>query len=307
VALFGSVADAGISLTGYTDIAAMGLSFDDNNIKPGTDLVDSGLNKEQILKVLKGYVSYSTGLNATLHWADPDTVLFWDITLGTEYVNYKYTFYVAESDGNGAYSQYRDISHIMFQVTENPAFVFDNIINETMTFAYGNSLDAMTPYVLPKGADGADDKDNVDSTIVEKGTINAADPSELADYRWLKIEPELNALIWQVEFQSDRIPMWGNFYARDGQIGQNSVIMAYSQDLLNPAVKRVLIPVMDGKDYDPEDPFGFAPVPEPATLVIWSLFGAGLAGGSVIRKRKRTRWSAENRQAIQHVVGSDRV
>jgi len=44
-------------------------------------------------------------------------------------------------------------------------------------------------------------------------------------------------------------------------------------------------------------------VPEPATLVVWSVLGAGAAGIAVLRRRRNgARWSKENRRAIQSLV-----
>jgi hypothetical protein len=46
---------------------------------------------------------------------------------------------------------------------------------------------------------------------------------------------------------------------------------------------------------------GFNPVPEPATLMIWSVLGAGAAGASALRRR-RGRWNDANRKAIYGIV-----
>jgi len=56
----------------------------------------------------------------------------------------------------------------------------------------------------------------------------------------------------------------------------------------------------------------YTPVPEPATLIIWSLLGAGGVGVSVWRRRRsgqwidgdvlRAPWPEENRQAIRQVI-----
>ena len=54
-----------------------------------------------------------------------------------------------------------------------------------------------------------------------------------------------------------------------------------------------------------------APVPEPASLIIWGLLGAGAAGLGVVRRRRRgatgTPWSEENRQAIRRIVDGGRL
>jgi len=44
-----------------------------------------------------------------------------------------------------------------------------------------------------------------------------------------------------------------------------------------------------------EDRMAAPAVPEPATLAIWSLFGAGAAAADAIRRRRRGRWSDPER------------
>ena len=43
-------------------------------------------------------------------------------------------------------------------------------------------------------------------------------------------------------------------------------------------------------------------IPEPATLAIWSLFGAGAAAVGAIRRRRPGRWSDADRRAIHNVI-----
>ena len=45
-------------------------------------------------------------------------------------------------------------------------------------------------------------------------------------------------------------------------------------------------------------------VPEPVSLIVWSVIGAGAAGMVLRPRRSRARWSAENRQAIHAVFES---
>ena len=47
-------------------------------------------------------------------------------------------------------------------------------------------------------------------------------------------------------------------------------------------------------------------VPEPATLVIWSVLGAGAAGLGSLRRR-RPRWSEESRAAIRQIIARGRT
>ncbi|MHB8903432.1 MAG: hypothetical protein ACYC6Y_32105 [Thermoguttaceae bacterium] len=47
-------------------------------------------------------------------------------------------------------------------------------------------------------------------------------------------------------------------------------------------------------------------VPEPASLLVWSLMGAGLVGGAAARKRRQTGWSDRNRRAICDLIDQGR-
>ena len=47
---------------------------------------------------------------------------------------------------------------------------------------------------------------------------------------------------------------------------------------------------------------GGTTTPEPVSLVVWSVLGAGAAGCLAVRRRRAGRWSAENRQAIMGII-----
>ena len=65
-----------------------------------------------------------------------------------------------------------------------------------------------------------------------------------------------------------------------------------------------------GLNADPPYP-EFGPVPEPASVVIWSVLGAGAAaGGLALRRRRapvRAPWSEENRKASFEVIEQGRA
>ncbi|MBN2294094.1 MAG: hypothetical protein JXM70_16830 [Pirellulales bacterium] len=49
------------------------------------------------------------------------------------------------------------------------------------------------------------------------------------------------------------------------------------------------------------------PLPEPTSLVIWGLLGAGCAGGAMVRRKRRAPWSSETRQKIHDIIDHGRT
>jgi hypothetical protein len=123
----------------------------------------------------------STGINATGSWANAATSLSWEVTNEGDYYHYEYIFTVPA----------KDISHLILQVSEN--FESDNMWN----LSNGVSTEEPTDY---------------DST--SNGKSNPGMPGTIYG---IKFEPSSDSttLIWS--FDSDREPMWGDFYAKDGK------------------------------------------------------------------------------------------
>ncbi len=108
-------------------------------------------------------------------------------------------------------------------------------------------------------------------------------------------------------------------------------IADYLRDAVNPTQVYAVFPVAGappnlifynlgdtyynlGKTYSPVGNRGLGEItviPEPATLIIWSLLGAGAAGLGVWRRRRwgatGAHWTEENRQAIRQIVDRGRL
>lgn len=75
----------------------------------------------------------------------------------------------------------------------------------------------------------------------------------------------------------------------------------------SPDAVRIMNPYREGNSGGPHAQSVLFEVPEPFSLVIWSIFGAGCAGLAVARRRMTTvsrcrPWSVESRQAILNVI-----
>lgn len=182
--------------------------------------------------------------DATLSWAVDDTS-------HEEYWTYNYTF-----DVNA-----KSISHFIFEVSEN--FTAVNI-NQDFTTS-GWQLDTYS------------------STA--QGQSNPGIPEPLYGIKWDTLAlPGEDVRTFSVTLVSDREPMWGDFYAKDGKVDQGQLeVYAYNTGFLDTTSDPIDHGNAGGWVLVPDT----ASIPEPATLL---LLGSGFLGLALLsRKRSRTK------------------
>jgi len=125
------------------------------------------------------------GITATDGWNSTSTVLTWDIDRNGTNWDYEYTFTVPE----------KGISHIVFEVS-------DNFTQANVWGAYGYT-------------------GTVGDYTVKNGNPDMPEPYIVPGLKFEPSGPEApESLSWTIHFTSDRSPMWGNFYAKDGTDGE---------------------------------------------------------------------------------------
>jgi hypothetical protein len=199
------------------------------------------------------------GIFATGQWADGGITLSWDIAEAGGLFTYVYTF-------GGTAIDEKDLSHWLLEVSDT--FTADNIL------------------------------DGSDASLVDPTTYNSGGPGAS--------NPGLPGAIYAVKFDSgteggnftytivtDRAPMWGSFYAKDGVVGgpppggqadvyaYNTGFGTYPIEGATDFLAWIAVPNTLGT------PPGDDPViPEPGTL---ALFGTGLLGLGFWRHRRQRR------------------
>jgi hypothetical protein len=181
------------------------------------------------------------GLVGTGEWNSTSTILTWTVTAPDtsapgQHWNYVYTFTVPS----------KAVSHVIIEVSG--------------TFGPSNIFSGTTaPYVLQYfGPD------------YDKGNSNPGMPSS---YQGIKWDTTGGPLSFSWTIVTDRAPMWGSFYAKDGKDGGNKVYAYSNGDLV--AV--------------PDTNTTATPIPASAWLL-----GSALVGLFGLKKRLRNRYNASS-------------
>lgn len=201
----------------------------------------------------QGSLAYGNGLYAENDWANNGTTLSWTVTYDDSdpdvpdffYWHYSYTLTVPE----------KGISHAIIEAS--------------------NGVNPFTTYNIyePDGAPA------VEIQEYHPTGDSGANPHMPADLYGIKFEGWSNdPTSITVSFYSDRVPVWGNFYAKDGNKGP---VLLYNTGF-------------SANDIDPDTPAGngsldghlLVPdtVPEPSLLTLLGLGGLGL-----LRKKRGSR------------------
>ncbi len=210
------------------------------------------------MPAFSGMLFTPDGIGGTSPWAE-DFSISWDISQQAGGI-WSYSYLLSSVTGG---SLGKDPSHLIIEISENVgALSFWDI---TM--------------------DGVDV-----SSLSEIDWFSAANPSNPlmpGPMYGLKINtPDGFTGSYTYSFLSDRAPVWGDFYVKDGKLCQQDVV-AYNTDFLladplDPAQNGLLQDATGAYIYKILRPDTQTVIPEPTTL---SLLGLGLIGLGVLRRK----------------------
>ncbi len=214
-------------------------------------------------------------------WVNSGATLDWLITFDEQSLTYTYN-YVLTVSADGA----RGISHLILEVSDGlafgEAFGFGDIWNLKVNGFDLNDQGGDSP----ADQNGDPDDDDPDQDIEVQGfTAGGSNPGMPVDMFGLKFQPVgIGSDVWDIQFDTHRIPVWGDVYAKGGRDSGIWNLAFGEDDTLANAID----------DGDGEEtpyyvklprPDGVA-IPEPASVLVWSLLAVGGIALGWYRRRK---------------------